>query len=71
LLRPGDVITVRPRVNIVTAYRNVLGTGVEGQGIEWAKLDTETLTINVVGAPGPSDISLPVDGNVVVEFLSR
>ncbi|MEQ1906475.1 MAG: 30S ribosomal protein S4 [Pirellulaceae bacterium] len=71
LLRPGDVITVRPRVNIVTAYRNVLGVGVEGQGIEWAKLDTETLTINVVGAPGPSDISLPVDGNVVVEFLSR
>ncbi len=71
LLRPGDVITVRPRVNIVTAYRNVLGTGVEGQGIEWAKLDSETLTVNVVGAPGPSDISLPVDGNVVVEFLSR
>ena len=71
LLRPGDVITVRPRVNIVSAYRNVIGTGVEGQGIEWAKLDTETLTINVVGAPGASDISLPVDGNVVVEFLSR
>ena len=55
----------------MSAYRNVIGTGVEGQGIEWAKLDTETLTINVVGAPGASDISLPVDGNVVVEFLSR
>ncbi len=71
LLRPGDVVTIRPRANIAGMYRNIIGAGVEGQGIDWAKLDSETLTINVVGAPGPSDISLPVDGNVVVEFLSR
>jgi hypothetical protein len=25
----------------------------------------------VQGNPGPSDISLPVDANMVVEFLSR
>ncbi len=70
-LRPGDVITIRARENILALYRSVLGRGVEGQGIEWAKMDTDNLTINVVGAPGASDISLPVDGNVVVEFLSR
>ncbi len=71
LLRPGDVITIRPRENVLGLYRNIIGAGVDGQGIDWAKLDTDTLTVNVVGVPGPSDISLPVDGNVVVEFLSR
>jgi hypothetical protein len=25
----------------------------------------------MLGAPGPSDISLPVNANIVVEFLSR
>lgn len=71
MLRPGDVVTVRPQLNVLSLYRNIVGQGVEGQGIEWAKLDTENLTINVTGAPGGSDISLPVDGNVVVEFMSR
>jgi small subunit ribosomal protein S4 len=71
MLRPGDVVTIRPQLNVLTLYRNITGQGVEGQGIEWAKLDSENLTINVTGAPGASDISLPVDGNVVVEFMSR
>ena len=71
MLRPGDVVTIRPQLNVLTLYRNIAGKGVEGQGIEWAKLDSENLTINVTGAPGASDISLPVDGNVVVEFMSR
>ncbi|MFN9343035.1 MAG: 30S ribosomal protein S4 [Planctomycetota bacterium] len=71
MLRPGDVVTIRPQLNVLTLYRNIAGQGVEGQGIEWASLDSENLTINVTGAPGASDISLPVDGNVVVEFMSR
>jgi small subunit ribosomal protein S4 len=71
MLRPGDVVTIRPQLNVLNLYRTIIGQGVEGQGIEWAKLDTENLTINVTGAPGGSDISLPVDGNVVVEFMSR
>lgn len=70
-LRPGDVVTLRPHENVLSLYRHIIGRGVEGQGIEWATLDTDTLTVNVVGNPGPSDISLPVDGNVVVEFMSR
>lgn len=70
-LRPGDVVTLRAHENVLNLYRRILQTGVQGQGIEWATLDTDTLTINVVGFPGGSDISLPVDGNVVVEFLSR
>lgn len=71
MLRPGDVVTIRPQINVLSLYRKIIATGVQGQGIEWASLDSENLTINVTGVPGASDISLPVDGNVVVEFMSR
>lgn len=71
LVRPGDVITVRSRDNIVHYLRSIIDQGADSQGIEWATFDADTLTINVVGMPAAADISLPVDGNVVVEFLSR
>ncbi len=70
ILRAGDVVTVRPRKNIQLLYR----AWAEDFGIdalEWITFDRETLCATVVGLPGPSDISLPVDANIVVEFLSR
>lgn len=70
-LRPGDIITVRPRPNLLTMYRGIREQGVEGEGIEWVAFDSETLTSTVQGKPSGSDISLPVDANTVVEFLSR
>jgi small subunit ribosomal protein S4 len=70
-LRPGDVITVRPNENVLRLYLSIREQGVEGAGIEWVSLDTETLTATVNGRPSGSDISLPVDANTVVEFLSR
>jgi small subunit ribosomal protein S4 len=44
---------------------------VDGTGLEWVALDSDTLTATVQGSPGPSDISLPVDANTVIEFMSR
>ncbi len=69
-LRPGDVVTVRPRVNLQTIYRSQLEEG-QTQGTDWLTMDRETLRITIQGLPGPSDVSLPVDVNTVVEFLSR
>jgi small subunit ribosomal protein S4 len=71
LLRPGDVITVRPNEKVLKLYHSIRERGVEGEGIEWVSLDTDTLTATVNGRPSGSDISLPVDANTVVEFLSR
>ncbi len=71
MLRPGDVITLRPRESVVKLYHGIREQGVEGEGIEWVSLDSETLTATVNGKPAASDISLPVDANTVVEFLSR
>ena len=70
MLRTGDVITVRPKKNLQTLYRS-LAEEISGDGPEWVTFDPETLRATVQGVPGPSDISLPVDGNIVVEFLSR
>jgi small subunit ribosomal protein S4 len=70
-LRPGDVVTLRDHDNLKNLYRGIMAQGVEGVTLDWVAFDPDTLTITVQGKPGPSDISLPVDVNIVVEFLSR
>jgi small subunit ribosomal protein S4 len=70
LLRPGDVVTVRPRENLLNLYR-YLSDESRGETLDWVSFDSDTLRATVQGQPGPSDISLPVDVNVVIEFLSR
>lgn len=70
LMRPGDVITVKRRKNLLQLYQRLTALS-DGEPMEWITLDNETLRITVAGNPGPSDISLPIDINMVVEFLSR
>ena len=70
LLRAGDVITVRDRENLQNYYRALIAEH-SAEPVDWVTFDPETLRATVQGLPGPSDISLPVDVNVVVEFLSR
>ena len=69
-LRPGDVITVRPRPNLQTIYRSLMEE-TQADGLDWLTVDRDTLRATVQGLPGPTDVSLPVDVNTVVEFLSR
>ena len=52
-------------------YQAIREQGVEGEGTEWVSFDTDQLVATVQGKPSASDISLPVDANTVVEFLSR
>ncbi|MCO6458006.1 MAG: 30S ribosomal protein S4 [Pirellulaceae bacterium] len=70
IVRPGDVITVRGRENLVNLYRGLSGES-NTQTLDWLTFDGDTMRATVQGNPGPSDISLPVDVNIVVEFLSR
>ncbi len=69
-VRPGDVISVRARENVQNLYRSILSDS-SPDLLDWLSLDAETLSTTVGGLPGPEDISLPVDVNMVVEFLSR
>jgi small subunit ribosomal protein S4 len=70
LLRPGDIVEVRNRENLKNVYRGVIANATPDP-LDWVTFDTENLKATVLGLPGPSDISLPVDANAVVEFLSR
>ena len=70
-VRPGDVISLRPRKNLLIRYQGIREGGVEGEPIEWVTFDSDSMVATVVGKPAGSDISLPVDANTVVEFLSR
>ena len=69
-VRPGDVITVKARENLQQLYRRTADESA-GEPMDWLSFDNETLRANVQGRPGPEDVSLPVDVNMVVEFLSR
>jgi small subunit ribosomal protein S4 len=70
LLRPGDVVEVRARESLKNLYRGVIANSAPGT-LDWVSFDSENLRATILGKPGPSDISLPVDANSVVEFLSR
>lgn len=70
LLRPGDVITVKPKEPIYNLYREA-NEGSSTNTPDWITFDSETLRATMQGLPGPSDISLPVEVNIVVEFLAR
>jgi small subunit ribosomal protein S4 len=70
LLRPGDIVEVRGRENLKNLYRGVIANAAP-DALDWVTFDSENLKATVLGLPGPSDISLPVDANSVVEFLSR
>lgn len=69
-LRQGDTITVRAKEPIYNLYKGVISEG----GVmtpDFLSFDAETLRATVLAVPGPNDVSLPVDVNIVVEFLSR
>src|SRR6056297_2543069 len=70
ILRPGDIVEVRGRENLKNLYRGVIANA-SADALDWVGFDSENSTATVQGLPGPSDISLPVDANSVVEFLSR
>jgi small subunit ribosomal protein S4 len=70
LLRPGDVIDVKANEAIRNVYRGIIANNAPVP-LDWLTLDTEGLKATMAGQPGPSDISLPVNANIVVEFLSR
>lgn len=69
-LRAGDVIEVKGRENLKNVYRGVIANN-SPQPMDWIGFDSENLKATVLSLPTAADISLPVDANTVVEFLSR
>ncbi len=70
MVKPGDVITLRNRPNLQKVYRDIVdNTSVEGT--DWISFDEKELKAIVTSLPTFDDVSLPVDVNQVVAFLSR
>lgn len=70
MLRAGDIIELRDRENLKNLYRGVVANNAP-QPLDWLSFDSEEFKATVLSVPTANDISLPVDGNIVVEFLSR
>jgi small subunit ribosomal protein S4 len=69
-LRPGDVITIQPKQQLQHLYQRTTAES-ESEPTDWIAFDAETLRATVQGMPDPGDISLPIDINMVIEFMSR
>ncbi len=70
ILRAGDEIELRGRENLKNLYRGVIANN-SPQPLDWVTFDSEGLKATLLSQPTATDISIPVDGNIVVEFLSR
>lgn len=71
LLRPGDVISVKNRQNVVQLYRGIMESQAPNPP-DWITFDQANLTATVSQLPDPKhDISLPVEIGPVIEFMSR
>ena len=69
-LKPGDVIYVKPRVELQKLYHDITA-GDSGFVAPFLSVDVAKLTIRVERPPMPEEFSLPVDVGRVVELLSR
>ncbi|MCE9528155.1 MAG: 30S ribosomal protein S4 [Planctomycetales bacterium] len=69
-LRAGDVISIRPNEAIYNLYKGSSENSSTNTP-DWITFDAESLRVTMVGLPGASDFSLPVEVNIVVEFLAR
>jgi small subunit ribosomal protein S4 len=69
-LRAGDIVELRGRENLKNLYRGVIANN-SPQPLDWLSFDSEGLRATLLSLPTATDISLPVDANIVVEFLSR
>ena len=70
MVRPGDVITLRKRPGIQKLYK-AIGENLTLPQTEWINFDQATMTAIVTTLPTYEDVSLVVDINQVVTFLSR
>lgn len=70
LVRPGDVITVKKRPNLLTLYKD-LSQEANAERTGWVEFDATSLEARVLTLPSHEDVSLPVDVGQVVALMSR
>lgn len=70
-VRPGDVIQVKKSEKLREIYKGIFEE-MGGNCISpWLAVDAENLAITVTSMPMAADFSLPIEIDLVVEFLAR
>ena len=70
IISAGDEIAVRDRENLKTQYTKLIEE-VDRDVAEFLGVEKSEFKIKITRLPVPDEISLPVDINQVVEFLTR
>ncbi len=70
VVRPGDIVTVRNRPNLLTMYKALVEENPTVH-TDWINFEPGEMKATVTTLPSFEDVSLPVDVGKVVAFLSR
>lgn len=70
MLRPGDMVHVKPLQPLQNLYGNMVGAA-EGVLPNFLRFDPQRLTIHVDRTPLADEVSLPVNIGAVIELLTR
>lgn len=70
-VRPGNVITVRPRTKTSPGLAAVAAAHQKYLPPSWLKVDAGAMKIEVATLPGPDDAERAMDMRQIVEFYSR
>ena len=70
LVRPNDLVHVKPRPEIQALYHSILSDGGSTPPI-WLGVDLEHLAVRVLQRPTMDDVTLRVNIGSVIELLSR
>ncbi len=71
LVKPGDVISVRPESRKREYFKYLPELMAGKQVVEWLEVNPDELTGRVVSLPERHQIDIPVNEQLVVEFYSR
>ncbi|MDO4424831.1 MAG: 30S ribosomal protein S4 [Planctomycetia bacterium] len=70
-VRPGDVISVKKSEKLQEMYKGIFEEMKASCANAWLVVDEEKLAITVTSMPMAADFTLPVEIDLVIEFLAR
>ncbi|MDR1409674.1 MAG: 30S ribosomal protein S4 [Oscillospiraceae bacterium] len=70
-LKVGETLTIRQKTREKDAYKAVLEANASRPVPEWLELDRTALTAKVVALPERTQIAVPVEEHLIVEFYSK
>ena len=71
LLRPSDMVTVRPKSRSLGLFEDVVAGAPPRQPPEWLAFDAATLEARIETLPARGEIDVQISEQLIVEFYSR